>query len=477
MKQLYLTFALFILITAAGNGQTKNTRICRPGFTYEISKSTNWGNGLPVVQSVYPYSSAESAGMRAGDLIETIDGIPAANVQPEEISQLLNRAGSNELVLGIRNLANPLREIIIRKECKRKEAITEEQLAVAYSLYSPESTYERQFTCPFAYTVQPGVNYADFKTYAFTMPDPDNEALENALNECIAKELNGKGLKETSENPDMLVQTFYFFDKNPAYRGENKIRVKKEPVYRYNSLTRQMEVFPFLPVSSSASEAEYVLQLGFRFIDRRNPDKNKLQVVWECEANEKLGTPYKLQEYAKIFVPLLCMNYPYVKTARNPKYVVNYETYNYTGIRYDMGRLEQVVAVDRNSPAQAAGIRSRDLIESIDGHSLDHTAAEFAEAYKRFVAETMPYRDPATQFTDANGFRYAMLWDKFQYPKIADALQEKKYLPAFSYLYYFAPYVNPEGVNACRFTVKRGKNTTETVIRPVIRNSVTIQIQ
>lgn len=476
MKRLIFA-ALLLLVGITLNAQSKNEIICRIGFTYEISKSSNWGFNQPIVLSVIPYSPAESAGIKPNDIIESIEGISTQNIQPEEISQLLNRAGKSEINLTIKNLKSPGQNFIIKKECKKENAITEEQLATAYEMYSLETTNERRFTCPFRYTTLPDINFADFKTYAFTLPDSNNEELENTINECIGKELIKKGLMETSDNPDLLIQTFYFFDKNPNFQGQNKILIKKEPEYRFNPLTKKMEVFPFMPLSTSETEAEYLLQLGFRFIDRRNPDKNKLQVIWECESNELLDEPYKLQEYAKIFIPLMCMQYPYIKNSTKTNYKVNYQTYNYTGISYDIDKLQQVVRVDRNSPAYAAGVRDKDIIESINKHTLNHTTEEFSAAYKKFILATMKYRNPATQFTNADGFKYCLLWDKFQYSKIAEALTQHKYLPAFSYLYYFTPYVNPEAVNTCNFVIKRGNNTIETTIRPTIRGTVTIEVE
>ena len=105
-------------------------------------------------------------------------------------------------------------------------------------------------------------------------------------------------------------------------------------------------------------------------------------------------------------------------------------------VLYDIDKLDQVVDVDRNSPAYAAGIRPRDIIEKIGRHKMDHSAEEFSSAYKRFITNTMQYRDPKTMFTDANGFKYCMFWDVFKYPQIADASQSSDYLPAFSYLYH-----------------------------------------
>ena len=49
--------------------------------------------------------------------------------------------------------------------------------------------------------------------------------------------------------------------------------------------------------------------------------------------------------------------------------------------------------------------------------------------------------------------------------------------PAFSYLYYFAPYINPSGNNACTFNIKRGKTKLEVIIRPTIRSEVTVEIK
>lgn len=475
MKKIIFSILLvnFVLLLQA---QSISRYICRIGFTYEISRSNNWGKNKPVVLTVTPYSSAETAGIQPNDIIESIDGVLTTAVAPEEIPQLLNPAGKNQFTLVIKNQSNPSREVIIKKECKKTNALTEECLALAYGMYSPETTGERIFTCPFCYTVPADTDFSGFKTYAFTLPAPGNEALEKMLNEYISKELTHKGLTPTDTNPDLLIQTFYFFDKNPKYQGESKIVIRSEPEYRYNVFSKKMEKFPFLPVSSSETAAKYLLQFGIRFIDRRNPDIDKLQVVWECEANELLAAPYKLEDYARIFVPLMCWQYPYVQAPRNVTFGVEYKTYNYTGISYNIDRMEQVVHVDAGSPALAAGVKKQDIIERINGYSLQHTPEEFTAAYKKFIAATLPYRDRNTLFTDANGFRYGMYWDKLRYPAIADELKNEAYLPAFSYLYYFAPYVNPAETNSCNFLIKRGNNRLELTVRPVIRTSVALYI-
>ena len=219
---------------------------------------------------------------------------------------------------------------------------------------------------------------------------------------------------------------------------------------------------------------EYLLQFGFRLIDQRDVPG---RILWECEANELLEDSYRLDEYARIHAPLMCMQYPYVKYQRNVPFKVNQKTYNYTGLSYDIDRMEQIADVDKNSPAYAAGLRPRDIVEKINDQKMNYTAEEFSAAYKGFITNTMKYRDPKTQFTDANGFKRCMFWDTFKYSQVADAIQKPGNKTTYSYLYYYAPYINPSGNNACTFDIKRGKNKMEIIVRPTIRRSVTVEVK
>lgn len=474
MKRVILsTLLLFAIFT--GFAQSKNGTICRLGFTYDISKSENWGKSKPVIMSITPYSSAEQAGLKQYDVIEQINGVAVTAISADEVTQLLNPAGQSSVILTVSNISNPSRQISVKKDCKKSNAITEDQLASAFSMYSLETTGNQEFTCPFKTTAtMDTVNFNRFKTFAFSKVDDNNRKLETAINDYIKTDLIKKGLSVNTTSPDMLVQTFYFFDKNPNYKGANKVLVNKTPTYRYDFSRSKMEKFPFLNYAASEAEAEYLLQFGIRFIDQRDiPGR----VLWECEANELLEDSYRLDEYARVHVPLMCMQYPYVKYKRNVPFSVDRKSYNYTGISYDIDRLELVSEVNRNSPAYAAGIRVGDVIEKIGNQKMDHSTDDFSNAYKRFITKTMQYRDPSTMYTDANGFQYCMLWDVFKYPQIADAVQSPDNLSAFSYLYNFAPYINPSGNNACTFTIKRGKTKSEVIIRPTIRSEVTVEIK
>lgn len=474
MKRIIFYSIVLCLSTLSMWGQATGSKICRTGVTYEISNSSHWGFGKPVVTSIAPYSPAEKSGLHLFDIIEEIDGVPVLQLSEEEIQIMMNPAERNNVVLTVKSTAAPERQASIFKECKSANSISEAQLAMAFNMYSLETTSIREFTCPFKITVtNDAIDFTQFKTFAFAPVDEDNRKLEKNINRIIEQELEGKGFEKSNGEADLLIQTFYYFDKNTKYVGPNPIKLKI-PVYRYSAVQGKMEKLPFLDLSSSESEAPYLLQFGFRIIDQKT---TKGRVLWECESNDMLEEAYRLEEYAQIHVPLMCLQFPYVKSKQNVVFKVTQCSYNYTGINYSMDKLSSVVSVDRNSPAFDAGIRARDVIEGIEGQSTDYSIDEFTSAYRQFITNTMKYRNPETKFTDGNGFRRCMYWDTFKYPEVSKAIQNPNNLTAYAYLYYFTPYVNPSSNNTITFYVKQGYDRKKIILRPTIRTSTTIEIK
>ncbi len=473
MKKI-ICFVVFCLASCTLWGQSAGSKVCRTGVTYEISQSPNWGYGKPVVTGITPYSPAEKSGLHLSDIIEEIDGIPVSELSPSDIQIMMNPAGKNNISLAVRSVASTtLREVTLTKECKSTTAISEAQLAMAFNMYSLETSSIRRFVCPFKITAtSDAVDFAQYHSFAFAPVDENNRRLETNINKVIEQELTDKGLAIDAAQPDMLIQTFYYFDHNPKYVGPS-IKVKT-PVYRYNKNQRKMVKVPFLGLNDSESEAPYLLQFGFRIIDQKLiPGR----VLWECEANELLEEAYRLEDYAQIHVPLMCMQFPYMKSRRNAVYSVTQCSYNYTGIHYNMDNLSAVVSVDRNSPAYEAGIRAKSVIEGIDGQSTDYSIDEFTAAYRQFITNTMKYRDPSTKFTDENGFSRCMYWKTFNYTDVSKAIKNPNNLTTFAYLYYFTPYINPTSDNTITFYVKQGSDRKKIVLRPTIRTSTIIEIK
>ena len=131
---------------------------------------------MPVVTEITPYSAAERAGLQLYDIIEQIDGISVLEISPEEIDILLNPANKQSVTLAVRSTFDSQRLVVLPKECKSVNAISESQLAQAFNMYSLETTYERDFVCPFTITVtNDSVDFSQFRTYAFADVDPANE--------------------------------------------------------------------------------------------------------------------------------------------------------------------------------------------------------------------------------------------------------------------------------------------------------------
>ena len=134
MRKIVLsTFLLFSVFCCFG--QTSNKRVCRLGFTYDISQNSNWGKNNLVVTSVSPYSNAEKAGIQPYDIITHIESIPVSDVSNDEIAQLLNPANKRNIMLTIKSTSSPSREVILNKECKQINEISENQLAMAFNMY------------------------------------------------------------------------------------------------------------------------------------------------------------------------------------------------------------------------------------------------------------------------------------------------------------------------------------------------------
>ncbi|MDR0795543.1 MAG: DUF4136 domain-containing protein [Tannerella sp.] len=448
---------------------------CRVGFSYEISNNHQWGKNKPVVMKVYQNSPAEKAGIKPNDIIEEIDGFKVTDISVDDIDSLLTNTESFEIKLTIRNFSEKPVSHHILKECLSVDAFTESRLASAFSMYSVENTHDRLFICPFTTsTTRDEVDFSQFKTFDFApVEDMNILQIETTINEIIKTDLTKKGLRYNTLNPDFIIHTHYKFDKNTNFRRRSKETDNQPPTFRYDINRDMVTQFPFHTLSTPESEAEYILQLGVRFIDRKQVQG---RVLWECEANEMMRTSYAIDEYASIHLPLMCMQFPYVKYTRNAQFILTKKAFNYTGINYNIYKINEVVEVDLDSPAYEAGIRPGDIIERIENKRMDFTPEEFTAAYRSFISNTIKFRDSGTQFTDANGFSNCMFWDKFKYPQIARTIKNDKFKTAFSYLFAFAPYVNPERSSFCTFNIRRDGEKSEIVVRPIFYSEKTIEI-
>jgi len=467
MKRIVVLFLSLIWIIFPAISQSSKY-ICRLGFTFEISQQPAWGYNKPVILSILPYSSANGAGLQPGDIIEEINGIKTEGSSLTSIHEIINNA-SGDIRLTVNSLKGT-HEVTLYKDCKHPNSITEAQLAEAYSFYSLEDVAIRSFSCPFKTVINPAGNLLNYKSFGFSAIDQSNQQLENLIYREIRNCLEAKGLVYDEKNPDLLVNTYYSYNKNPNYtRTDNADKFKTET--RYNVHAKKMENLPiYYNALINPKQAEFLLNLGIRLIDRKKSEQNNLLVVWECSADELLQSNFTLDNYAKIHIPLMFMQFPYPKTTEFAQFKYKKMKYNYTGISYNIDKLKEITEVDRTSPAAKADVMAGDIAEKINGIKPGNDAKVMSEAYKQFIYQTMSLRDPKTQYTNAEGFTKCMYWDPFKYPQVNEAFKKPEHFTVFSYLFYFQPYINNmSGSNVVSLDIKRGNEKINIKINPIPR--------
>jgi len=441
MKHLLLTVVLSIAILNNVCAQISE-QTCHFGITFEISDNPNWGYGEPVVLTVEPNSPAEVAGIEPGDIIMEINGAATYLRNYQTINSWLFDDNVEMASFTIRNLNTYFKEYELPRRCRSIKAMDESALASSFSFYSLENTQDRSFTLPLKISTNKDVDYSDYHTFNF-IEEPNAPAVDKYINAELEKALIAKGLTRTSDNPDIMVQTYYSYQTNPKYNPTRKSGESR--TWRYNPNTKEMVLLPILSGGSSDAEyaGQFVLEFGIRFFDQKYIDTTKPTQIWESSLKEYMTYQTTLEEYVRMHIPLIMMQFPYSVDRLTANYLVSFKKYNYTGLCFNMDDLRTITDVDRNSPAYNAGIRQGMVIEKINKEKFVHSKDEILSGYKRFIVETMKFRDQSTRFIDANKFPDCMYWNRNDYNNVAKAIKKTGiYASTFSYLYYFENYIS-----------------------------------
>ena len=469
MKKVIISFLFLLNCYFIGFAQTRPMSVCHHGFTFEISTQKNWGYEKPVILTVIPNSSADANGIKVYDIIEEINGKKTEGQTVETISDWLQNSQKETLKLTVRNLKEASRVVSLTKQCTPANALTEKDLASIYSFYSLEDAQNQAFTCPFNTNATSGENLESYKTFGFAPNSKNNKNLEEKFNAVIRTALEEKGLKYEQKNPDLIINTYYSYNKNLNYNRNYKID-KLPTEARYDVAAHKMVILPiyYNPLVNS-NQAEYLLTLGIRFVDRKLSAGNRDAVVWECEANELIQSGnYTVDKYAAFHIPLMLMQYPYIQSNETVKFHYGHSRYNYTGINYNIDKIKEIVNIDPSSPASQVDLQIGDNVLEINKIKFIDNPKSADGKYKQFILKTMDLRDPKTQYTDANGFTKCMFWDKFKYADVNKEFMKSDNSAAFSYLFYFEPYINLSGTNIVTFFVERNKQKMAVAMKPQI---------
>lgn len=477
MKKVFNTFIILLLSVTVFSQDRPTT--CNLGFSFKISNNPNWGSNEPIVTEVTPGSPAEKAGLKVNDIILEVNG-NGTYLKPSHsiMSWLMERP--SDMSISIRNFESSFKQMIIAKDCRLRNAISEVQLAPVFAFYSLEDVQDRKFVIPVKTTINPDADFFNYRTYDFAPSDDNSKVMDERINLIFTRVLSQLGLKRDTEDPDFIIQTYYSYQNNPLFKPESLTLGTYPLAWRFDTRNKRMVKIPvYDPVQPvKIDDVMYDLEFGYRFYDRKFIGAGKSMLVWESEVKEKLSGNYGLLDYLEMNLPLILLKFPNSSNLNMAAYHVRYSRYNYTGISYDLNDLKTVVSVDAGSPAALAGIRAGDVITKVRENSFNHDAQSLTACYRRFIAETMKYRDQATKYTDANGFQNAMFWDIAYYNTIAKEINDgKRYKSGFSYLFSFNQYINWNASPTINFEIERMNEKQVFEVKPVVTSYSQISVE
>ena len=450
--------------------------VCHAGFAFEISNNPNWGNGEPVVINITPGSAAERAGLKLNDIILEINEKGTYLKPHHTIKAWLLDNDKSDMEISIRNLETDFKTIRFDKDCRSRNGIDESKLASVFAFYSLEDVQNRTFHIPMKITTNPKAIFSDYRTFDFAPATDGTPDIDVRISAIFEKMLKKRGLKRDTNDPDFIIQTFYSYQNNPAYKTNLTDQLQDVSNWRFDIDKNKMIKLPlFSPTEVVGNDkVPYILEFGYRFYDKKFIEPGKMVQIWECDVKERVKSNYGLENYLETNLPLILLKYPYPGSFNLATYEVNFLQYNYTGLNFNIDNIPEVSYVELKSPAAEAGIKRGDIIKSIQGVKFDNNLKALTNSYRRFINETMNLRNENTRYTDSNGYKDCMFWEVGEYSQVSKMLNKKSYRTVFTYLFNFNQYIDWETPRTLSIELERGKVRMNYEITPEVYKSAQI---
>lgn len=443
------------------------------GLEYQMSYNYNWGADRPVVISVTPGSPAHRAGIREGDIIESVNGQNATYLPEIDFIRTLETITPQGIELQVSNFGYNKRSVQLFPEYPSPHW-TEEKLARAFSMYSLEDQSEIKITYPLDTGKEWKSKFYGKETFAFVYGSDQNER-DLALRKTIRNILEKKGLTYSEENPDLIIDFYYSVANNPKY--DKKVADKSVQMsLRYTPYTGDVTPYPFLPLDGDPQAYKQELTLGVRLHDMTQEGK----LVWSCEASEFLTDSFSLDLYGELTLPIMFMQYPFVRYAFRPIVRVAQNRYLYTGITYHEKDLTLIESVDEQSPAFQAGIRKGDRIVQINRMNTG-SFDQMTSLYLAFVRDSYKYRNFHYPLRLRNAQSVSYFWNEYSNRSIRRMMRTPGYQSAMSYLFGFRPYVSSKkelsNAGKVTFQIIRDQGLFEVEVWPELKENSYITLE
>lgn len=479
MARFYFILFCFVSLSFSLKAQSYDKN-CFYGISFDVSKSPNWGFGELVVTDVEPNSPASKAGIKVDDIIMEINGKATYLRDNNTIASWLFDFYDPNVKFTIRNMNSYFKEYELNRLCVNVNSISEQQLSEIFEFYSLENTSSRTFSLPIKVTALKEADFSDYHTFDFYHEDGKDVPLVDAyISDIISRELQAKGMVQDTNDPDIIIQSYYSYTPNSKYRDLLSTGKGRFSVSRFDKDNERMITMPAIDASKyNAEEAGlYNIEYGFSFYEKKIIKPGTMTQIWDCNITEYLSSKYSIKEYARIMTHLMLMQFPFTRLKNNSTYEVKFNKYNYTGIFYNSDNLTTVQDVAEGSPAFNAGIRAGYVIKKIDNKTFNHTRQSLTERYKEFVSKTMGFRDQGYKFSISRGYNNCMFWNRNYYANIAKEFANPAYETNFSYLYEFEPYVRIKSSNSLTIEAWDGYQKRIFKVTPEVRQSINIKLK
>ncbi len=350
----------------------------------------NWGMGYPVVCSLEPGLPAETVGLKLFDIITHVNGIDIKGMNIDSSNDLYNLNSSNLITvkrIGHReslNLLIPWMDIPSNSISEREFIAETYPMRESVLMWLPPTT---EFNLNVH--TDPEVDFYNYYTFDFEYSNYENPAQEKNLSLIIQSELENLGLKRDKENPDILIAFQYYSGKKEQYIPPSQQLTTRYKT-AYNVWTKQYETRQYVQSYETGNRTvtDYIMSLKVIFLDANKSRENtKLPpVIFQSEyetggfGNPDLQNSIRLESFIGIvFGEMIGDNFPArlnrsrfyesrITMHKKPSIVLpNYNmTYFYTGIWYDKKVKEKINYVISGSPADNAGIKAGDMIQSMN---------------------------------------------------------------------------------------------------------------
>ncbi|MDO5016777.1 MAG: PDZ domain-containing protein [Porphyromonas sp.] len=468
-RRVWLATVLTALFSIAGFAQKIGvpTTRCDVGLFYQISYQANWGDSHAIVVEVIPGLPADVAGIKAGDIIETINGVSSQEMSEEEINNVLLNPNEGTVDMEVSNFGYTKKKVTIRKRCVPVNAISEAMLARSFNMYSLEDVTNRRFAMPFTYKAPEKIDFRQYGSFSFATGRKPT-VLQSSVHDALVK----KGLEYVQSGGDLTVSVGARLEANPEYRsGAESEAEQGMKNYRVNAQTGDIQQYPFHSLNSPAFVGTHLLSMTIEIADAKAG-----KLIWSVSAGERLNGEYGLESYAQNFTPLMLSNFPFVRYISNPSFVLHKNTYRSIGIYLDAEDLQRILWVEKDSPADKAGLHVGDRILTINGLPLDSSVDKMTRAYIDFIKKTLKHRDEESRFPSSDGFQTNKYWRLDRYADIALVMQDPKNKAAFSYLFSHRDYVHTTPITDIVLEIKRGEEVIPIAMKPVLKKEDYIEL-